>query len=154
MARPTRRPPPGVHVVTQEEMEKVRGLIRTGPREPLRKTGTVEKCPECKGRLVTTNDLVRTMVVPGGILRITRLPGARCSDCGVEFYDAAAVTLVEDARQNEIIADYETKVTRAAGKMLGTYFRADLVRVLGLKGKEILKWKVVGRNRAVVDVER
>jgi hypothetical protein len=84
---------------------------------------------------------------------VTRLPGAECRNCGAMSLDPAAIAILAEHEAGEVVADYETRVTRV-GPMLATYLREDLRRVLGLKGKETLRWKIIDRTHALVEVER
>lgn len=104
--------------------------------------------------MVTTNDLDRTLAVPGLVFVVTRLPGARCRSCGSSELDGPGISILEAIAPRELLADYETSVTHLSGTTLGTYFKMDLVRVLGLSGNERLFWKVVDRDRALVSVQR
>ncbi|MBI4416786.1 MAG: YgiT-type zinc finger protein [Euryarchaeota archaeon] len=144
----------GAPMLTDERLEQARKMILATSKAPLLPTGTTTTCPVCKGPMVTTNDLQRVLAVPHGVVVLTRLPGAVCTRCGAKAYDAAAVALTLEHSGSEIIADYETKVTRASGGTLGTYFKADLSRVLRLTGKERLRWKVLDKDQALVEVER
>jgi len=104
--------------------------------------------------MITSNDLEESIVTPGLAIVITRLPGAKCDSCGDKLLDGAAAAALESRFSSGSLADYETSVTRASGKTLGTYFKMDLVRVLGLTGNEQLFWKVVDRDRVFVEVSR
>lgn len=104
--------------------------------------------------MVTTNDLEETVAAPGLVFIVTRLPGARCADCGSTELDGRSIALVEASVPKEILADYETAVTHSSGSTLGTYFKMDLARVLRLTGNERLFWRVVDRDLALVQVDR
>ena len=104
--------------------------------------------------MVTTNNLERVIATPTALVVLARLPGAECARCGATSYDPAALALTLEHSGSEIVADYETKVTRTSGSTLGTYFKADLSRVLRLSGKERLRWKVLNKDKALVEVER
>jgi hypothetical protein len=104
--------------------------------------------------MVTTNNLKKTVATPLGLVVLARLPGAECSKCGALEYDAAALGIIMRHSDSEVVADYETKVTKASGRTLGTYFKADLSRVLRLTGKEHLVWKVIDRDHALVEIQR
>lgn len=111
-------------------------------------------CEICgKETMVTTNNLQVTIPTPGRVRIVTRLPGAECTNCGTKELDAGGAAILEEHRANEIVADYETTVT-TVGPMLATYLKGDLRRVLHLKGKERLRWKIIDRDHAVVEVER
>jgi len=140
--------------ISGEQLERTRRQIMAVSREPLLPAGTVTVCPVCKGEMVTTNNLSRIIASPMGLIVLTRLPGAECVRCGAKAFDGAALAMILEQSGSEIIADYETKVTRASGSTLGTYFKADLTRVLRLSGKEKLRWKVLDRDKALVEVER
>lgn len=150
-------PPPPLDQIpkgTLEDMEESRRAFLSAPREPLFPTGTVTQCQECGGEsMVTTNNLQVTIPTPMGVKVVTRLTGARCDICGTMELDPGAVATLEEHRADEIIADYETSVT-TVGPMLATYLKGDLRRVFNLKGKERLRWKVIDRNHAVVEIER
>ena len=140
--------------ITEAQLELTRKRILSATRNPLFPAGTVTTCPVCKGEMVTTNNLTRAIATPMALVVLTRLPGAECVRCGAREYDPAALAITMEHSGSEIVADYETKVTRASGRTLGTYFKADLSRVLKLSGKERLRWKVLGQDKALVEVER
>jgi len=140
--------------ITEDQLASTRRRILSAPRTPLLPAGTVTVCPVCKGEMITTNNLTRAIATPAALVVLTRLPGAECARCGAKEYDPAALAITMEHSGSEIVADYETKVTRASGNTLGTYFKADLSRVLKLSGKERLRWKVLGRDQALVEVER
>src|SRR5438034_963106 len=123
-------------------------------REPLLPTGTITPCQVCGGDMVTTNNLKKAIAVPMGLVILVGLPGAQCTRCRSVAYDAGALAMILEHSGSEIVADYETRVTRASGNTLGTYFKADLSRVLRLSGKEKLHWKVLDEDRALLEVER
>lgn len=139
---------------TPEQLEEARRLLRSAPREPLLPAGTVTSCQFCgRETMVTTNNLQIAIPTPSGVRIVTRLPGAECVTCGTKHLDAGAAAILEEHRANEIVADYETTVT-TIGPMLATYLKGDLRRIFGLKGKERLRWKIIDRSHAVVEVER
>lgn len=140
--------------ITADQLELTRKLLLSTSREPLLPSGTVTVCQVCKGEMVTTNNLTRAIATPAALIVLTRLPGAECVRCGAREYDPAALAIAMEHSGSEIVADYETKVTRASGSTLGTYFKADLSRVLKLSGKERLRWKVLGQDKALVEVKR
>ncbi len=144
----------GVPRLTEEQMELTRKMLLSGSREPLLPVGTVTTCQSCGGDMITTNNLRRTIATPAGLIILAGLPGAQCVRCRAVAYDAAAAATILENSSSEIIADYETRVTRASGSTLGTYFKADLSRVLHLSGKEKLRWKVLDEDKALVEVER
>jgi hypothetical protein len=148
-------PEPGdIPAVSPEQIEQLRARLAMVPPEPLFPAGTVSVCSECGGRMVTTNDLEESIVVPGLVYVVTRLPGARCLDCGSSELDGAALGVLGARFSRGTVADYETAVTHASGRTLGTYFKMDLVRVMGLTGSEQLLWKVVDRDRVLVEIAR
>lgn len=140
--------------ITKAQIEELRGRLASLGNEPLHPIGTQSTCPNCGGRMVTTNDLEKAIPTPGLLFVVTRLPGSRCLSCSSTLIDGSAAASVEAHAGRGLIADYETAVTRASGKTLGTYFKMDLVRVLGLKGDEQLFWKIVDRNLALVEIVR
>jgi hypothetical protein len=140
--------------VTNAQIEELKANFAGALGEPLFRPGTVTVCPDCGGRMVTTNNLEETVAAPGVVFVVVRLPGARCQDCGAKQLDGSAVGMLESSLPRELHADYETAVTHSSSKTLGTYFKMDLARVLSLNGGERLFWKVVDRDRAVVSVER
>lgn len=135
-------------------MEQLRTNFAGALGEPLFRPGTVSVCPDCGGRMVTTNNLEETVAAPGVVFVVVRLPGARCQDCGAKQLDGAAAGMLESSLPKELHADYETAVTHSSSRTLGTYFKMDLARVLRLSGGERLFWKVVDKDRAVVSVGR
>jgi hypothetical protein len=140
--------------VTPAQIEELRTNFAGALGEPLFHPGKVSVCPDCGGRMVTTNNLAETVAAPGMVFVVVRLPGALCQDCGAKKLDGSAVGMLESSLPRELLADYETAVTHSSSKTLGTYFKMDLARVLRLTGGERLFWKVVDRDRAVVSVER
>jgi hypothetical protein len=148
------KPPDDVPVVTKEQLAELKAKLAFGRLEPALPTGTVTICPNCGGRMLTTNDLERTIATPGLVYVIARLPGARCLDCESMELDGAGVAILGSSAPREMIADYETAVTHSSGTTLGTYFKMDLARVLGLSGSERLLWKVVDRDNVLVQVNR
>lgn len=140
--------------VTEEQLAELRGRLAVAQREPLLPAGSVSKCPNCGGRMLTTNDLEEMVPTPGLVYVIARLPGARCVDCKSTELDAAGVAILESAAPRGIVADYETTVSHSSGTSLGTYFKMDLARVMGLSGDERLLWKVVDRDKAFVQIAR
>jgi len=140
--------------VTEEQIAELRARLSAARREPLLPVGSITACPNCGGRMLTTNDLERTIAVPGLVYVIPRLPGARCLDCEATELDGMGVAILENTASRGIVADYETTVTHSSGTTLGTYFKMDLARVMALSGDEHLLWKVVDRDRALVQVER
>ena len=141
-------------VISNAQLEELRTKLLAAPKTPLFPVGTETQCQACGGKMITTNDLEKAVPTPVALFIISNLPGARCLSCEAVAYDPAALAIIEAHSAHEVIADYETSVTTAGGKTLGTYFKADLARVLMLKGKEHLRWKVLGRNRVLVEVER
>ncbi len=103
--------------------------------------------------MVATNNLHETIATPFGARVVTRLPGAECTYCGTKELDAGGAAILAEFETNEIVADYETTVT-TVGPMLATYLKGDLRRVFELKGREKLRWKIIDRDHAVVEVER
>jgi hypothetical protein len=148
------RPPDNVPSVTKEQLAELRAKLGVGRLEPALPTGTISVCPNCGGRMVTTNDLERTIASPGLVYVIARLPGARCENCESIELDGSGVAILRKIAPPEMVADYETAVTHSSGTTLGTYFKMDLSRVLGLTGDERLFWKVVDRNNALVQIKR
>lgn len=140
--------------VTDEQLAELRARLAIAPREPVLPTGTVSECPNCGGKMVTTNDLDYTVATPGLVYVIARLPGARCVNCDSTELDGMGVAILESKAPRGLVADYETSVTHSSGTTLGTYFKVDLVRVLGLSGNERLYWKIVDRDKALVQVHR
>ena len=141
-------------MITHEQLSTLRRRLRSHDRSPLLPSGTVSECGVCGGSMRTTNNLQKAVATPGVVYVVTRLPGAQCERCGAVEYDAGALAAVQEQLPREIQADYETSVTVAGGKTLGTYFKRDLARVLALSGQEALFWKVLDRDRAVVEVRR
>ena len=140
--------------LTREQIDLTRKLVLASSREPLLPTGTISPCQVCGGDMVTTNNLKKAIAVPMGLVILVGLPGAQCTRCRSVAYDAGALAMILEHSGSEIVADYETRVTRASGNTLGTYFKADLSRVLRLSGKEKLHWKVLDEDRALLEVER
>jgi len=140
--------------VTESQLAELKAKLAAAGREPIQPLGTVSDCPNCGGRMITTNDLDRTLAVPGFVFVVTRLPGAKCERCGSSELDGPGIAILETTAPRELLADYETSVTHSSGATLGTYFKMDLVRVLGLSGSERLLWKVVDRDKALVSVQR
>jgi hypothetical protein len=140
--------------ITDEQLSELRAKLSSVASEPLFPTGTISVCPHCGGKMVTTNDLEQSVATPGLVYVLARLPGARCINCESTELDAAGVALLEARAPRGIVADYETAVTHSSGTTLGTYFKVDLVRVLGLSGNERLFWKVVDRDKALVHIHR
>lgn len=104
--------------------------------------------------MVTTNNVERVVASPGRLVVVAHLPGAECESCGSVELDAAALGLVRRYTERAIHADYETSVTRASGGTLGTYFKQDLARVMKLGKSDSLRWTVLDKDRALVEVER
>ncbi len=140
--------------VTTAQLAELRARLLSASSEPLLPTGSESRCPNCGGKMLTTNDLEESIAAPGIVFVVTRLPGARCLDCGSVELDGRAIALRETTTPREIVADFETAVTHSSGSTLGTYFKMDLVRVLRLTGRERLFWKVVDRDHALVEVTR
>lgn len=140
--------------LTQAQLQAFKAQLTGRAKEPLFPSGTITDCPVCAAQMVTTNNLRKTIATPSGTVVIARLPGAQCSRCDAIAFDPSALAIIAEYSGAEVVADYETSVTRASGKTLGTYFKADLTRVLGLKGKESLRWKVLDRNHVLVSVDR
>lgn len=140
--------------VTEEQLAELRGRLAVAPREPILPAGSVSECPNCGGRMLTTNDLEEMVPTPGLVYVVARLPGARCLDCKSTELDAAGVAILESTTPRGILADYETTVSHSSGTTLGTYFKMDLARVMGLSGDERLLWKVVDRDKAFVQIAR
>ena len=141
-------------LITSAHLKELKARLAAGTRVPALPRGAISVCPDCGGRMVTTNDLTETVTTPGLVYLVTGLGGACCATCGATELDGKAVGVVEGAAPREILGDYETTVTRSSGSTLGTYFRMDLARVLRLKGKERLYWKVVDRNSVLVRIHR
>jgi YgiT-type zinc finger domain-containing protein len=140
--------------ISQHQIDELKSRLAAARGEPLYPVGTESVCPRCGGKMITTNDLEELIVTPGLAIIVTRLPGAKCVSCGDELIDGVAAAALYSRFSSRLLADYETSVTRASGKTLGTYFKMDLVRVLGLTGNEQLFWKVVDRDRVFVEVSR
>lgn len=146
--------PDQVPEITEEEVKSLQARALETEREPLLDEGQVTQCPVCDGPMVTTNDLKKAIPTPRGLTLVTRLPGARCAQCNASQLDPAALALILEHSGEEIISDYETTVTQASGQALGTYFRKDLTRVLGLTGREHLRWTVLDKDHALVEIQR
>jgi hypothetical protein len=140
--------------ITTEQMEALRSRLAALKGEPLGTVGTTSVCPDCGGRMTVTNDLNRSVAVPGVVFVVSHLPGAQCGTCGASELDGSGVGILESTIPREILADYETAVTHSSGATLGTYFKMDLARVLNLVGNEKLFWKIVDRDHALVRVAR
>lgn len=140
--------------LTQEYVRTIQVRMLETHREPLLPENEVTECPVCGGEMVTTNNLRKAIPTPHGLTVVTPLPGARCARCSTSQYDPAALALILEHSDEEIIADYETTVTQASGKTLGTYFKKDLSRVLSLTGKEHLRWTVLDEDHALVEIDR
>jgi hypothetical protein len=140
--------------IITEQIEALRSRLAALKGEPLGAVGTSSVCPDCRGRMTVTNDLERSVAVPGVVFVVSRLPGARCATCGASELDGSGVGILESTIPREILADYETAVTHSSGATLGTYFKMDLARVLNLVGNEKLFWKIVDRDHALVRVAR
>lgn len=138
-----------------EQQEHIRKIIRQAPKEPLLPAGTRRACPICDGddTLVTTNNLTKTIPEPGGVRVITRLPGAQCTECGAKTFDAAALAIIEEHKGQPIVADYDTRVSRS-GKLPAVLVKEDLRRVLGIEPGHHLRWTVLDRDHALVEVRR
>lgn len=147
-------PPKSVPAVSKAQIADVRAKLAAAGREPLFDRGTISDCPNCGGQMATTNDLERLVATPGLVYVVARLPGARCMTCASTELDGSGVAILETAAPREIVADYETSVTHSSSATLGTYFKMDLARVLGLKGRERLYWRVVDRDSAIVRIRR
>src|SRR5580693_9210219 len=104
-------------------MDELRSRLATTRGEALYPPGTESICPRCGGKMVSSNDLEESIVTPGLAIVVTRLPGAKCSSCGDKLIDGAAAASLDARFSSGILADYETSVTRASGKTLGTYFK-------------------------------
>lgn len=154
MSENARGAPNSAPVVTEAQLKELKAKLAASGREPILPTGTRTACATCGGEMLSTNDLERTVATPGLVYVVTRLPGARCMTCEATELDGAGVAILETTVPRGLWADYETAVTHASGTTLGTYFKMDLVRVLGLSGVERLSWKVIDRDRALVQVER
>lgn len=146
--------PDEVPEITQEQVRELQAHLLETEREPLLPDDEATSCPVCGGDMITTNNLKKAIPTPSGLTVVTRLPGARCAQCTTRQYDPAAIALILEHSDEEIIADYETSVTHASGKTLGTYFKKDLSRVLSLTGKEHLRWTVLDKDHALVEIER
>lgn len=146
--------PDEVPEVTDAQVRDLQARLLETEREPLLPEGEVTQCPVCGGEMVTTNNLNKAIPTPHGLTVVTRLPGARCTRCSASQFDPAAIALILEHSEHEIIADYETSVTQASGKTLGTYFKKDLTRVLSLTGKEHLRWTVLDKDHALVEIDR
>lgn len=140
--------------VTKEQIAELKQRLAARGRGPLLPTGTKTWCPQCGGEAVATNDLRWVTATPGTVFVIMQLPGTRCPECGSIGFDAATILAAEAEVPNRILADYETAVTRTSGKTIGTYLKMDLARVLNLKGRERMFWKVLDNDRALVEIRR
>ncbi len=145
---------PDAPKVTKEQIAELKQRLVAVRHEPLQPSGAKARCPECGGEAVATNDLRWVTATPGTVFVIMQLPGTRCSSCGSVGFDAAALLAAEAEVPNRILADYETAVTRTSGKTMGTYLKMDLARVLNLKGRERMFWKVLDNDRALVEIRR
>lgn len=140
--------------ISPEDLDRLAQTMRRHRDGPLREPGTVTECPRCQGPMVTTNDLEKRIPTPRGLIVLTRLPGARCGRCAATQFDAAALGIIQRHAADQVVADYETSVTKTSGSTLGTYFRSDLRRVLQLTGHERLRWTVLDHDHVLVEVER
>lgn len=140
--------------ITDEQVRRLHARILATEREPLLPEEEVTECPSCGGEMVATDDLEKTIPTPRGLTVVTRLPGACCTQCRARQFDPGAIALIMEHSTQEIVADYETSVTKASGNTLGTYFKKDLSRVLGLTGDEHLRWTVLDEDRALVEIHR
>lgn len=140
--------------ITEAQMRRLQAELLGTEREGLLPEGEVTECPVCGGEMESTEDLEKTIPTPRGLTVVTRLSGARCTQCKTRQFDPAAIALIMKHSSQEIVADYETSVTKASGNTLGTYFKKDLSRVLGLTGDEHLRWTVLDEDRALVEIHR
>jgi hypothetical protein len=141
-------------VVTDDQVAELEARILAARSGPLFPTGSVTICPNCGGRMLTTNELERAVAAPGMLYIVTRLPGAKCEKCQSSELDGLGAAIVAQSAPRGIRADYETAVTHSSGSTLGTYFKMDLARVLHLSGNERLFWTVVDSDRCLVRIER
>lgn len=141
--------------IPDDAREQLRAKWADLPHEPLLPAGATGACPICDGddTLVTTNNLSKTIPEPGGVRVITRLPGAQCTECGAKTFDAAALAIIEENKGHPIVADYDTRVSRS-GKLPAVLVKEDLRRVLGLEPGHHLRWTVLDRDHALVEVRR
>jgi YgiT-type zinc finger domain-containing protein len=141
-------------VVTDDQVAELEARILAARSGPLFPTGSVTVCPNCGGRMLTTNELERAVAAPGMLYIVTRLPGAKCEKCESSELDGLGAAILAQSAPRGIRADYETAVTHSSGSTLGTYFKMDLVRVLHLSGNERSFWTVVDSDRCLVRIER
>jgi hypothetical protein len=141
-------------VVTDDQIAELEARILAAQSGPLFPKGTVTICPNCGGRLLTTNDVERAVATPGLLYIVTRLPGAKCEQCQSTELDGVGAAILAQTAPRGIRADYETAVTHSSGSTLGTYFKMDLARVLNLSGNERLFWTVVDSDKCFVRIER
>lgn len=151
---PTKQIHDEIPSISEEQVRQLQARLAGDPNEPLLPMGAITQCPHCGGKMLTTNSVKKVIPTPRRVVVLTRLPGAQCLSCAAVQYDPAALAIIEETRTDEVLADYETTVTQASGKTLGTYFKADLARVLSLEGREHLLWKVLDRNTALVEINR
>ena len=83
-----------IPTITPGKIGQLGARIGQAPRTPLRPVGSVSKCHECGGRMVTTNMLTHEVPTPRGLVILTRLPGGECETCHSRQYDSAALAII------------------------------------------------------------
>lgn len=141
--------------VSDEQVQAAADLLRQArSADPLRSEGTVSDCPAChQPTLVATNRLTERVPTRHGLVLVTRLAGAQCTTCGHRALDASSAGIVQEVRQEELVADYETRVSRS-GKVPAVLLKEDLRRVLRIGVRDCIRWTVLDRDHAYVTIER
>ncbi|MHB8632548.1 MAG: hypothetical protein ACYDBQ_01085 [Thermoplasmatota archaeon] len=159
MTKTTKTPPSpptpaDIPRITPEMLGRTQEHLALADGKPLYPAGVRTRCHVCgQESMITTNNLVHRVATPIGLVVIPRLPGAQCGTCGAVELDASALTIIRENLQNEIKADYITKVSKS-GNVPAILVKEELRRVLNLTGNEKISWKVIDADHAYVEVQR
>jgi len=144
-----------IHVVTKEEMEEVRRLLR---RADMRKESPLKgmkgaTCPVCNQPTMDYSDnLTYESYRLGERVVITNLSGMRCRNCGDQGYDLRSSGIIERVLEERVPGGYECTITTLGGERLGIYLPKDVVREMDIEPKQKAIIKLLTRHRMLIEV--
>ena len=144
-----------IHIVTKEEMEKVRRLL---VRADMRKESPLKgmrgsTCPVCNQPTMDySDDLTYESYRLGERVIITNLSGMRCRNCGDQAYDLRSSGIIERVLEERVPSGYECTITTLGGERLGIYLPKDVVREMDIEPKQKAIIKLLTRHRMLIEV--
>lgn len=103
----------------------------------------ITPCPECGGRRIDTETIVHSFPYGDGESKVdltTSVPLHRCHDCGAEFFDGTAETLMHDevCRHLGVMTPAEIRLLR---ERCGDLTRTEFARITKLGEATLGRWE-------------